>query len=293
VPVLRGIDEDQAVRRNFYSASRESPAVDRAFLFGGTAMKKAKAATEQCSLEFSFTQNPALGPDEFEGLASVFNVPIDAFVPTVIEPGAFTKTLTERYRNRDALSRVKILFNHNPDVPIGKPLAFEETPEGLKVRAKISDTAVGRDVLKLMRDGVLDSMSIGFDPIKFTYEEHSEDKQTWRHIQEIRLWDVSVVTFPANAEALISDVNSVVAFHDLPAALRTIFEPLASVPFEEAHVGKVLSAKNKQIVNDAIAALQALIAAAEPPADEGQALTVNAEQQSKLSELQVWLAQNS
>jgi len=247
---------------------------------------------ETASLEFNFLKDAnALQANEFEGMASVFDTPIMAWTPTVIEKGAFKKTLKEKFANRGVLDRVKILLNHNPDIAIGRPTLLEETSDGLLMRGRISETAAGKDALTLMRDGVMDSLSIGFDPIKFNYQEH-EDKQLWRHIQEIRLWEVSVVTMPANPAALITDINSLDE-----ESLDTIFESLAALPLgkiAEAHVGKVLSSKNKKLISDAVAALQALIAAAEPPEKkDDQALTGNIEQANlrDLHDLQLWLLQ--
>ena len=45
----------------------------------------------------------------FEGYASVFNTPIDAHVPTVIEPGAFTATLADPVQRR----LMRLLYGHN------------------------------------------------------------------------------------------------------------------------------------------------------------------------------------
>ncbi len=165
---------------------------------------KAKAATEFCRTSFQ------LGGDEddkggtFRGFASVFNTPIDAFMPTVIEPGAFTKTLQEN------ASRVRILLQHDPDRPIGKPLAMNETSLGLEVQGKISDTNDGRDALELMRDGVLTDISIGFDPIKWEIEENGEGEKL-RRLKEVRLHEFSLVTWGANAPARVSEVNSAAA----------------------------------------------------------------------------------
>jgi hypothetical protein len=76
---------------------------------------------------------------------------------------------------------------------------------------------------------------------------------------------------------------------DEEESMRTILEPFASMPFAETHVGKVLSSKNKTLVQDAINALNALIAAAEPPKDDDvqRALTANAERLNRLRDLQL------
>jgi len=140
--------------------------------------------------------------DEFEGHASVFGSMVNAFIPTVIERGAFRQTLRE---NRN---RIKILWQHNDAQPIGKPLELEETADGLRIRGKISQRTTGRDALILLRDKVVDELSIGFDPVKWTMERGGPDgPEIIRHISELRLWEVSLVTFAADPNAKVQAVH--------------------------------------------------------------------------------------
>lgn len=132
----------------------------------------------------------------FEGYASVFNTLIAAHVPTIIERGAFKKTITEQW------DRVVILWQHNSDEPIGRPLELREDERGLFLRAQLSSTPRGQEAAQLLRDGVVTEMSIGFDPIDYTIAANGV-----RHITELRLWEVSLVTFAANAEAKITQVH--------------------------------------------------------------------------------------
>lgn len=113
----------------------------------------------------------------------------------IIEPGAFTKTIAEGWE------RVKILALHNDCwLPIGRPLELREDSNGLFIKAKISDTSMGRDIKVLLKDGVLNELSIGYDPIVFDYDENGI-----RHLREVKLWEVSVVTWAMNPEATITD----------------------------------------------------------------------------------------
>lgn len=116
----------------------------------------------------------------------------------IIEPGAFTKTLAEGWE------RVKILALHNDCwLPIGRPIELREDANGLFLSAKISDTSMGRDIKVLLRDGVLNELSIGYDPIVFDY-----DGDGIRHLREVKLWEVSVVTWAMNPEAVITGYKS-------------------------------------------------------------------------------------
>jgi HK97 family phage prohead protease len=142
-----------------------------------------------------------LPENSFRGVASVFGGVVDAFIPTIIHPGAFTKTISEQRRG------IKILWQHDTDEPIGLPTKLFESEEGLVLQAQISRTPAGIKALTLLRDGVIDALSIGFDPIKEDVEKDAQGNQI-RHIRELRLWEVSVVTFGADADARIREVNS-------------------------------------------------------------------------------------
>lgn len=142
---------------------------------------------------------------EFEGLASRFGSMVDSFVPTVIEPGAFKNTLENRARG------VKLLWMHDPAEPIGVPIELRETQDGLFVRGKISATDTGKAALILLKDKVVDEMSIGFDAIRYENVEHvNEDgsKQMVRHIKELNLWEISLVTFAADPGAKVTAVHA-------------------------------------------------------------------------------------
>ena len=117
----------------------------------------------------------------------------------IIERGAFTKTLANGWE------RVKILAQHNDyALPIGRPIELREDGNGLYIKGRISDTTMGRDIKTLLRDGVLTELSIGFDPVIFDY-----DGNGIRHLREVELWEVSIVTFAMNPEAVITDYKSV------------------------------------------------------------------------------------
>ena len=120
--------------------------------------------------------------NEFGGLASAFGVEIDSLMPTFIEAGAFKNTLA----NKAERSRVKVLFEHS--MLIGVPTLLDEQDKGLMVMGKVSETTLGNDVLILLRDGALDEMSIGFDPVEYYYKEDPK-KRMCRHITEARLWE--------------------------------------------------------------------------------------------------------
>jgi len=218
---------------------------------------------EQFRARFQVTDTN-LETGSFRGFASVFGSPVDAWMPTIVDKGAFAKTL-----QADA-QRVKILWQHDSACPIGIPVSMQETDLGLEVVGKISMTDQGREALTLMRDGVVDGLSIGFDPVVYDSVKQADGSEV-RHLKEVKLWEFSVVTFPADSNARISAVHSKEEQSIDPE------ERLASavvdelLPAIEKHEGKVLSKKNATIVTDAIAALQKLLEAAMPPTEEDSA----------------------
>ena len=140
----------------------------------------------------------ASAENTIEGYAAYFGN-VDSY-GDIIEQGAFSKTLKENN------NRVKVLWQHNTNEPIGKPIQMEQDSKGLYIKAKISMTDVGRKAMELMRDGVIDEMSIGYDIIK------DEFKGKNRMLKELRLWEFSPVTFAANEKARITSAKN---FNDL------------------------------------------------------------------------------
>lgn len=134
---------------------------------------------------------------EFSGYASVFGNVDDG--GDIVEKGAFAKTIAEDF------ARIKILSQHDQcELPIGKPLELREDDKGLFIRGKISDTQKGRDIQTLLKDGVLNELSIGYDAVDYSVDESTGI----RHLKQIKLWEVSIVTWAMNDQATIDDVKS-------------------------------------------------------------------------------------
>lgn len=129
-----------------------------------------------------------------EGWASTFgNVDSDN---DIIARGAFADSLK--------LKMPKMLWQHRTDSPIGIWTECKETEAGLYIKGRILDTALGEDAHKLAIAGAIDSMSIGFTTKTFTVDREANT----RIIQSVDLWEVSLVTFPANPMARITGVKN-------------------------------------------------------------------------------------
>jgi HK97 family phage prohead protease len=144
----------------------------------------------------------------FAGYASLFGK-ADLGRDMVL-PGAFRASLARR-----GAAGVKMLFQHDPNQPIGVWTEIREDGAGLFVKGRLTaDVARAREVLALMRAGALDGLSIGFRTVR----GRTDAKTGVRRLMEVDLWEISVVTFPMLPEARVSAVKSGAAA--LVAAIR-------------------------------------------------------------------------
>lgn len=138
----------------------------------------------------------------FEGYGSVFNV-IDSYRDIVL-PGAFSKSLAEHKTEGSAPA---LLWQHDHTQPIGVWGSIEEDAHGLKMSGQFAlGTQKGREAHELLKMGAVKGLSIGFS-IPEGGEEYIEKDNVW-NLKEVNLWETSVVTFPANPAAQVTEVRT-------------------------------------------------------------------------------------
>ena len=151
-----------------------------------------------------------LNGDEFEGYASLFNVPDGA--GDVVAPGAFRASLRRR-----PPERVRMLYQHSAMEPLGVWQEIREDARGLYVRGRlVLDVRRAREVLSLIREGALNGLSIGFRTVRAVRNAQSR----LRTLTEIELWEISVVTFPLLAGSSVTAIGG--AAGNLRAAAKKI-----------------------------------------------------------------------
>ena len=152
----------------------------------------------------------------FKGYASTWD---EDKVGDVIHQGAFMKSISEAF----PANRIKVLWQHSD--PLGMPTEMREDNFGLYVKGKVSKTRLGDEALELMRDGVVDRMSIGF---MIPQGKSDYDEDGTRHIREVKLMEFSPVTFPANEAAIITGVKNIeqalefATVSDYPALIKRL-----------------------------------------------------------------------
>ena len=192
----------------------------------------------------------------FEGYLSTFGN-IDSY-GDVIRQGAFKKTIAEN-------GTFPTLWQHDTYEPIGRFAELREDDYGLWVKGELNqDTQRGREAYALLKQGALNGLSIGFSTLKDSWDGDV------RNIQEIKLWEGSLVTFPANELARVTSVRS-----------RQDFE-LALGAIVNVRARDITNHANRSLIGQAIEALSALLqeeppkgtlpGAQEPPKDDWSAL---------------------
>ncbi|MEJ7763876.1 MAG: HK97 family phage prohead protease [Acidimicrobiales bacterium] len=110
----------------------------------------------------------------------------------VVGDDAFTKTLGE--------ADVRFLINHDPNLLLARnkagTLRLSEDGKGLATDADMAPVSYAQDLAVLLERGDISQMSFAFEVVKDSWEE-LDDGNELRTLDEVRLWDVSVVTYPA------------------------------------------------------------------------------------------------
>ena len=103
---------------------------------------------------------------------------------------------------------MKFLYQHQHDEPIGRAVELRDDAAGLFGAFRVAKTSKGDEVLELLREGVLDSFSIGFRPIDPAPGDPLNINEPVVRVKA-GLRETSVVTFPAYAGALIAGVRAI------------------------------------------------------------------------------------
>lgn len=140
-------------------------------------------------------------PRIFEGYASVFGG-VDSYGDT-IEKGAYAETIKEENRRGRP---IRMRWNHYGDV-IGKFIDIYEDDVGLFVRGELTPGhSKAADVAASMQHGAVDGLSIGYT----VPADGMEEDGAIRRLKRINLIEISVVEEPADVEARVSQVKSLI-----------------------------------------------------------------------------------
>ncbi len=131
----------------------------------------------------------------------------------VVEVGAYAASLAKL----DADGRqVKMLWQHDPAQPIGVWDEVREDAKGLYVKGRLLDgVARAREAAELIAAGAIDGLSIGYRTVRA-----AKNTKGHRLLQELELWEVSLVTFPMLPSARVGAKGETPADADLRELAR-------------------------------------------------------------------------
>lgn len=154
----------------------------------------------------------------------------------IVLPGAFKASLAD-WRKRKA--SVPMLWYHDAGNPIGLWPEIIEDDHGLKCKgAFIADVPQAAIARAVVRAGAVKGLSIGYRTI-----DYEIDRLTGvRKIKKADLWEISLVTFPMNAEAQITGVKG---FDD-----RTLEQALRDEGLSHREAKLAVSVVRKQVLRD-------------------------------------------
>lgn len=150
------------------------------------------------------------------GYASTFNGPPDTH-GDVVAPGAYAATLA---RHKAEGTAPLMLWGHDPDRPVGRWESLSEDSNGLLVKGRFNlDTSAGHDAYAHVLAGDLGGLSIGYGIMPNGARPGPNGS---RILTTIDLMEVSIVGFPSNRGARVTEVKSFSSQAELEAKLRTI-----------------------------------------------------------------------
>lgn len=178
-----------------------------------------------------------------------------ATTPAVDRMGDIVDPLGVKFTNP-----LPLLWQHEHDKPIGSVKFGKPTKDGIPFTAEIAsidEAGTLKDRLdeawQSIKLGLVRAVSIGFRPIKYAFLEAGGI-----HFQEIEVFELSAVTIPANAEALITDVKditpaqlAVIKKFDLgaPAASGRPTPPVTTTPAAAGKSSQSISLRPKEGTN--------------------------------------------
>jgi HK97 family phage prohead protease len=138
----------------------------------------------------------------FAGYAAIFGRPDRG--GDVVKAGAFARSLGRG-------GAVPLLWQHDFNRPIGRIEYLREDKRGLRVIARLSGGAAGREAAALLRDGAVAGLSFGYRVRKSGGPSTGSGQAGLRELAELDLVEVSLVTLPMQPKARVHAVEGMPA----------------------------------------------------------------------------------
>lgn len=165
----------------------------------------------------------------------------------IIEPGAFTETIKKREESGHPFP---LCWNHDFSAVIGAVESVKDTEKGPYIEANFLDTQLAQDVRKMLQSGAVYQFSFAYDILKSRKPTTEEAKAgVGLVLTELEVFEISVVTVPANQNAVATEVKSA--------------EP-------ETKTGKRNSKKDEDTIRETLGRLETCIDSLKSLIDDGE-----------------------
>lgn len=200
--------------------------------------------------DFAFELKSLQSDGVFEGYGSVFGA-VDSY-DEIVAPGAFSETLAT-HKAQGTLPA--LLWQHRSGEPCGVYTGMYEDNIGLKVSGQLAlKTVRGAEAYEFLKMKAVSGLSIGFATREDSYDRVSGI----RTLKKVDLYEVSLVTFPANDSARVQGVKNIEVIEDLKSAEQYLREVGMSRTEAKAFIARVKSLGPRDAGEDE---MQSLIAA--------------------------------
>ncbi len=101
----------------------------------------------------------------------------------------------------------RLFMYHDASMPVGVVTERLDTEQGMMFSAKISATSLGNDALVMAQDGTIDQVSVGVNPVKFSYDEAGTmiiEEASW---QELSLVPIGAFGDMANIVSVAASIH--------------------------------------------------------------------------------------
>ena len=141
-----------------------------------------------------------------EGYFSTYDKTPDSY-GDIIEPGAFTETIKAREETGHPFP---LCFNHDFSAVIGAVDSVKDMEKGPFIKAHFLDTQLAQDVRKMLQSGAIYQFSFAYDIKGRRNPTEEEEKEGVMNVlTDLEVFEISVVTVPANQNAVATEVKSV------------------------------------------------------------------------------------
>lgn len=139
------------------------------------------------------------------GYFSTYDIEPDSY-GDIVEKGAFTKTIAKRAESGHPFP---LCFNHDFSAVIGSVKTIEDTEKGPYIEAEFLDTQLAQDVRKMLQSGAIYQFSFAYDVLNSRKPTENESaKGITNVLTELDVFEISVVTVPANQNAVATEVKA-------------------------------------------------------------------------------------